>query len=930
MTLASRMVALGLVLLAGCRSTEPRFGSLLADARKLQVRNDIHMVALVNGMTIAMAPDRRTNLVSVDVRYLVGSADDPPGRSGMAHLVEHLAFQFPMGSQGATLFSKLTGLTLGFNAYTSKDVTHFTATALADRIDALIELEAQRLEARCDAIDDAAFARERDVVLEEEAERSSALRDVIIAVDSALWGPGHPYARPVGSREVAAATKAEACAFYDAHYTADRAVMVVSGNFEPEVLQQRLGLRFGPITKKAAGPPVALTAPRLDGTVTRLTADIDRPIALVYLPAPSWGAPDEPVHDMLLIGLNFELTALDRETDWVVSAGASYAGDGRMRVVMIAIETATAGDLERAVDAALARGRRLYRDDDDDGHHDDDDDDDDREVNRFRAAARGQLQTRTIERFDRLDGRGAWLADFLTYAGHYEFMLANLHGLDAVTGEALVETASQLFDRKRAHLALVEPSGSATTSARELVAASAQDYDLAPWRTAIDPAEAQRTLNVPRGTTPLAVDDYTLANGLRVLLYPDLVSPIVDARLVYPSGTVDDPPGRPGTATLATGLLRHDYNRRYAPRTIALLQWVTGLGTQLERGTGPHVTMFSSRGLAVFADWHVWRLSWLLDQGVYPKDDVVAARRDLREAEVADDRSPAALGFRKYLYGERHPLARPVPTADELAAIPIDELTAWRQARFATQGATLIVTGGFKRAAMRKVIGELFGPWAAGTPAPTTRLPPPAPQPGPRWLRRDDDRLTQVTLHVGLAARSDPGRDRAARMVLTEMIEDRLRLVREGMGASYGVTVGYDHLRGGLALDIETALDPRRAPAAVKAVLDELAALHGGRADLAADFARARRRVFARTLASRTDATSVAQDLMWMVANQLSVGELNGLAGAVGRLTPAQVAAVAAADLDPARMVVMVEGRIGPVDAVLTALGASDVVRFDE
>ena len=141
-----------LVSLAACAAPLPNFGSLETSPRRLHVENDLRLFSISNGITVLLAPERRTNLVTVDVRYPVGAARDPAGRAGLAHLVEHVTFLTPSGSSGATLFDRLSSLALSFNAYTTTEYTHYTATALAERVDALLELEAQRLEASCAAL----------------------------------------------------------------------------------------------------------------------------------------------------------------------------------------------------------------------------------------------------------------------------------------------------------------------------------------------------------------------------------------------------------------------------------------------------------------------------------------------------------------------------------------------------------------------------------------------------------------------------------------------------------------------------------------------------------------------------------------------------------------------------------------------------------
>jgi zinc protease len=110
-----------------------------------------------------------------------------------------------------------------------------------------------------------------------------------------VWGSSHPYGRPVGTREVAQATKAEACAFIDRYYTPKRAILVIVGNFDPDAMQPRIGRRFGPITRTSDAPkfldPIAPA--RLAGTRSKHSGDVEHPTAVIVLPAPPWGSPDE-------------------------------------------------------------------------------------------------------------------------------------------------------------------------------------------------------------------------------------------------------------------------------------------------------------------------------------------------------------------------------------------------------------------------------------------------------------------------------------------------------------------------------------------------------------------------------------------------------------------------------------------------------------
>jgi zinc protease len=93
--LRSLPVAVAAVALAACGPPMINFGGLPTDARSLKISNNLRLLELSNGMRVALVPDTRTNLVSVDVRYLAGGNQDPAGRAGLAHLLEHLTFTMP-------------------------------------------------------------------------------------------------------------------------------------------------------------------------------------------------------------------------------------------------------------------------------------------------------------------------------------------------------------------------------------------------------------------------------------------------------------------------------------------------------------------------------------------------------------------------------------------------------------------------------------------------------------------------------------------------------------------------------------------------------------------------------------------------------------------------------------------------------------------
>lgn len=890
----------------------PRFGELRANPRPFQFRHDIRLYSVDNGMTVALLPDRRTNLVTVDARYRVGASDDPTGRAGLAHLVEHLTFEARTGTDQASLADRLGEAALQHNAFTSHDVTHYTATALANRLTDVLELEAQRLEITCAQIDDNVFSRERDVVLEEVAERHTPWSDLHLEIMRAVWGQHHPYARDLGTHEVADATKDEACRFLGSHYAPDRLMLVVTGDFDPDRVAHAIGKRFTRITRKSTAAQAPAQEAMLTGTRSWHRADVDDAVAIVFFSAPSWGGEDAVLHQLALKQLRRIMAQADTEHTWITDVSVTAQGTGQAQLALVTVSVDDPKRLEAAVNEIFKRAPSMFAD-----------------VSPYQASnLLGQLQTAYAASYESFATRGAWLVDYLTYTRHHGFMVPELEALSNTSMADANRYVQERFVRNKSHVALVKPSGQPATATLGAVA-SGREPDLAPWRAPVDLLEAQHPLPPPATRLSDTIDEMTLDNGLRVLLAPDPTSSLVDVRLVFPHGPASDPPERRGRATAAATLLELNPYRRYRAGDVFLLGWGLSVGTQLDLAVYETSTVFKARGASNLADWHVWRLLWLIDQCGY-SDNAVETFRDDAVRASTDDIDPAEALTRQLLFGAGHPYSAQPPTGEQWSWLTPNELERYRQTYYVPRGATLLVTGGFEVEAMRRHVRALFAPWSDSAVLPPTTIPVARPAQGPSWVGTRDPSRTQVSLEVAFATSSDPDRDQAARLVLREMVSDRLRIVREGMGASYGVQVAYAAGTGGGAFYIESDLDPVRAAKAATAIIAELEALRTAAGTMAEDFVRARRRALAKALADAAGVTAVADELEYGARRGLPIDYFDHLALAISKVTPAEVATVAAADLNPHHRVVSVAAPPERLDGVMTALGATEPRLFDK
>ena len=211
---------------------------------------------LANGLRVIAAPERGSATVTVHVWYRVGGKDDPAGRSGFAHLFEHLMFKSTRYLKSEQ-FDRLTEDVGGFNnAFTAEDVTAYHSTVPANHLERLLWAEAERMSNL--NLDEANFKSERLVVQEEFRQR--VLADPYAGC-SMRWRPRgfeqHPYKRPViGSIEdLDAATLDDVRAFHATYYRPDNAVLIVAGDFESQQLDAWVDLYFGPIPSPTTPVP---------------------------------------------------------------------------------------------------------------------------------------------------------------------------------------------------------------------------------------------------------------------------------------------------------------------------------------------------------------------------------------------------------------------------------------------------------------------------------------------------------------------------------------------------------------------------------------------------------------------------------------------------------------------------------------------------
>lgn len=306
------------------------------DLGAVTIAPDASTFTLDNGLQVVVIPDRRAPIVTHMIWYRIGSADEPSGKSGIAHYLEHLMFKGTEANPGNSFSTTIARLGGRENAFTSNDYTAYFQQVAKEHLADMMAFEADRM--RGLQLTEAVSAPELQVVLEERRMRvdtqpSSELGE---AVDAALY-VNHPYGDPVigWANEVSALTHDDAINFYRAHYRPGAAVLVIAGDVTEEEIRRLAAETYGKI-EDDAGPFTRQRPPvqrlRADRLVELADPRVSQPTTQIQWVVPSYTTAegdDAQALDLLaevLGGNNTSrlYTALVREENLATSAGAWY------------------------------------------------------------------------------------------------------------------------------------------------------------------------------------------------------------------------------------------------------------------------------------------------------------------------------------------------------------------------------------------------------------------------------------------------------------------------------------------------------------------------------------------------------------------------------------------------------------------------------
>jgi zinc protease len=722
---------------------------------------------LQNGLTLIVHEDTKTPTVTFHLWYHVGSKNEPKGRSGFAHLFEHLMFN---GSENFNDdFFKATqriGAT-NQNGTTNTDRTNYFQTVPKEALDSILWLESDRMGHLLGAIDQARLDEQRDVVKNEKRQgENQPYGQVWNRIIAATYPEEHPYGHSViGSMDdLSAASLQDVQDFFRTYYGPANAILVIAGDIKPEEAKAKVEQYFGDIPP---GPPVSQPkswVPQLAVNQREVMYDrVAQPRIHKIWSVPELGHHDGELLDHIAAALggdkNARLTKRlvhDEQVAVGVSVGNSQSEiAGQFMIVVTAKPDADLDKIEKAIDEEVARILQTGPTQ--------------AEIDKNIV----QTISGQISALESAPAKASRLATWETFLGDPDAWKASNERMEAAT-PATVRAAGQTWLTNNSYTLTVKPFGDPTATG-----------------TGVDRSKMPEPGQVAEAVFP-KFETATLSNGVKVVLAERHDVPQVSVSMVldtaYPAdlGTMKD-----GLSGLTANMLDEGTTTRTA---LEIADEVDRLGAYVGTSGGGETSTVEFSALTPTVDQVMAIWADVLRNPAFKDADFQRVRAQTVQGLEAQNRNPGQIGQRvmsRVLWGDNHPYGRLLTVSDLTALTPADA-AAFHKAWYGPNNATIYVVGD---TTLAQITPKLEAALAGWTNAPNKRAPTAAVprQSKPTVYIVDRPNSQQSTILVGS---TQPPRDfskdtqtSAFNALFGGNFTSRLNMnLREDKGWSYGAS----------------------------------------------------------------------------------------------------------------------------------------------
>ncbi len=873
---------------------------------------------LPNGLQVILHVDRKLPIVHVNEWIHVGSKNEKPGRTGFAHLFEHLMFEGSKDSPEKYLsVAEKLGANLregGVNGTTNFDRTNYFITVPSGSLERVLWLESDRFLTLMDFLTKENLDHQRDVV---KNERRQGLENrpygrAFKLIFENLYPAQHPYSWPViGSHEdLSAATFDDVKEFFKTYYAPNNLSLAITGDFDPAEAKKLVEKYFASIP---AGPALDRPGRYLAALGGEKVVEVnDRvPQERVYLVWPTsefFSADEAPLDlasrlltDGLASRLNKALVYDKPLCTNVNSFNDTNEIAGEFIVIATARPGASLAEIEKTIGEEIAKLAKAGPTAE--------------ELSRAQAKQEYDFVT-GLEGIGGFGGKADLLNKYNTFLGDPGKLEADVLRYRHVTAADVQRVAAKWLDNRNRLLVRFHPEASGR------VAEATLDRSKAP---AVGPDKPFHTPEVKKAR---------LANGLEILVVERPELPKVAVSLASKSGSADDPAGKEGVAYLATRTMDAGTKTR---KDLDIENSLGNLGTALATNTGRESARVSfevlKRNLApaleVFAD--------VIQNPTYPAAEFEREKKrhlDTLAQQAKDPNAVARRVSRILAFGAAHPYGRPAQgTPGTVATITREDVAKFHGERWKPGSSALVFVGDVTVAEAEALARKVLGAWS-GSAGPAAAIPAPSPAAAGKvyLVDRQDAAQTAVTQILPAPKRKSAEYDalRIADAVWGGGFGTRLNLnLREDKGYSYGVFSSPELNRKAGAWFAAGGVQTNKTKESVVEFDKELKGLAGARPITRKEFDDAKLNLLRGYAQQFETLGRIAGQVAELWGGDLPMEELQRISEGTAKTTLEETLAAAKKWADPSHASLLLVGDLGKIRPGVEQLKIGEIVVLD-
>ena len=793
-------IVLALVTLSACTgSPEPSDGAGL--------RIDFEKYELDNGLDVVLHQDDSDPIVAVALLYHVGSAREQPGRTGFAHLFEHLLFQNSENVGEGGFINGIPALGGTFNGGTSNDSTVYYEVVPRDALERVLWMESDRLGFFINTVNEPNLENEKQVVKNEKRQSvdNNPYGHTSDVLDSNLYPSDHPYHwQVIGSLEdLQAATLADAREFYDRFYGPQNCTLVLAGDFDVAEAKRLVEMYFGeiPAGEDVTSPDVPRVALESSRKLYHEDNFASLPALTLVWPTVGQYHPDSyPLNalaQLLTDGKSspfYDVVVRETKLAPGVSAFNQTAElAGKFRLGARAFPGTDLDDLMGSFDQAFARfeSEEIAEAD----------------LDRIKAG----LETGFYNRISSILGKSFELAQYNVFAGDPGFVTEDLANIMAVTIDdvrRVYETylkdrpyvAASFVPRGQADLTLADSARAEVyeeqiVEGAETAVVAAETTTIEKTPSAIDRSGPPALGETPTSSMPEVWTD-ELANGLRVYGIEQRELPLVRFSIRLDGGHLLDDPEMVGVANLMTDILMEGTAGRTPEE---LEQAIDDLGASINMFTSSQAITITGNSLARNYERTLGLAEEILLEPRWDAEAFELVKGRTISGIRQSSSSPPAIAnrvFNKLLYGNGHILSSSVAgTEQEVDSITMDDLKDFYDTNFSPSVAAIHIAGAISQQDAMLSLTSLATRWEAKTMAiPEYALPQPTNEAAVYFV--DIPNAPQSVIVAGRLALSQTDPDYYPAVVMNHQLGGGItgrffQILRLEKGYTYGAGSGF-------------------------------------------------------------------------------------------------------------------------------------------